>query len=123
MSPLCFTLKLLDDIKYSFDWAEDDIDQFDPYFNSVSDIVAPAILPPVNNTCEPVMSPLCFTLNFDDDIKYSFELADADINQLDEYDNLSSAIVAPAILPPVNNTCEPVISPLPFTLKFELLIK
>ena len=27
------------------------------------------ILPPVNNTCEPVTSPEAFTLNFEDDIK------------------------------------------------------
>ena len=58
-------------MKYSFGCADADIDQFEPYFNSVSDIVAPAIFPPVNNTCEPVMSPLCFTLNFDEDMKYS----------------------------------------------------
>ena len=106
-------------MKYSLSCAEADIDQLDEYDNLSSAIVAPAILPPVNNTCEPVTSPLCFTLNLEEDMKYSLSCADADIDQFDPYFNSVSDIVAPAIFPPVNNTCEPVMSPCVVTLKLD----
>ena len=39
----------------------------------------PAILPPVNSTLDPVMSPLAFTLNFDALIKNSSFVAEPEI--------------------------------------------
>ena len=67
-----------------------DIAQLDEYDNLSSVIVAPAIFPPVNNTCEPVTSPLCLTLKLLDEINTSFAVLEADIAQFVEYDNLSS---------------------------------
>ena len=60
----------------------------------VESISQPAILPPLNNTCEPVIWPLDFN------IKLSFE----ELIWVESNSN-------PPILPPVNNTCEPVILP------------
>ena len=45
------------------EFADDEIVQFVEYFNEDDAIVAPAIIPPVNNTCEPVTCPLCLALN------------------------------------------------------------
>ena len=59
-----------------------------------------AILPPSNNTEEPVICPLSFN------IKLSF----VEFNCVD-------ANSKPPIVPPLNNTCDPVMSPLAFILK------
>ena len=53
-------------------------------------------------------------------MKTSLSTLDADIAQFEPYDNLLFPIVAPAILPPVNNTCEPVISPVFLTVNTPL---
>ena len=90
-------------------------------FNILPSIVHPPTVPPVNKTAEPVISPLCLTLNLLEDIKTSLSTLDADIAQFEPYDNLVSAIVAPAILPPVNNTVDPVIWPLDFNIKLSLV--
>ena len=62
-----------------------------------------AILPPLNNTLEPVICPLDF----------NNKLSLVEFNCVD-------ANSKPPIVPPLNNTCEPVISPLAFTLKLLL---
>ena len=67
-SPLCFTLKKLEDIKYSSVFADDEITQFVEYFNEDDAIVAPAIIPPVNNTCDPVIFPVADICNLEEDI-------------------------------------------------------
>ena len=81
-------------------------------------IPLPAILPPVNNTCEPLISPLGVTWKFDEEIKYVASEAPSKWNELPCF-NFVESIVNPAILPPVNNTAEPVTSPSCLTLKFE----
>ena len=53
----------------------------------------------MNNTLEPVISPLCLTLKLEEDINNSSVLDDADIDQFGEYANSVLPKVAPAILP------------------------
>ena len=55
-----------------------DIKNVAPALNALLVNVNDPILPPVNNTCEPVTSPEAFTLNFDDDIKNSLFSAEPD---------------------------------------------
>ena len=75
--------------------------------------VHPPIFPPVNNTCEPLTSPSCFTLNALELIK---RVCVESLISTPVVVKLCSSIVKLAILPPVNNTLDPVISPVALTL-------
>ena len=57
-------------MKYLFPVADPLMKKLLQLLNVLSEIVNDAILPPVNNTSEPVMSPDAFTLNLEEDIKY-----------------------------------------------------
>ena len=119
MSPSGVTWKLDDDIKKSAEafpskWNEPSCCNFVPLISK------PAIFPPLKRTCEPVIFPVWSTLKALELIKRfcveSFISTPVVVK-------LWPSKVNPPIFPPVNKTDEPVILPLPFTLKLGLLIK
>ncbi len=73
-------------------------------FNIVLASSHPPTLPPVNNTCEPVICPLSF----------NFNISPTEITP--------DSTFKPATSPPVNDKADAVTSPLAFTLKLEALI-
>ena len=77
-------------------------------------IVHPAILPALNNTREPVISPVCFTLKLLELIK---RVWDESFISTPVVVKLWPSIVKLANFPPVNKTSEPVIWPLDFNIK------
>ena len=100
-SPFALTLNLLELIKKSFPVAEPDIKKLVPLDKVLLLIVNPAILPPVNNTLLPVISPEAFTLNLLELIKNSLLAAVPDIKKLVLLDNELLLIVNPPISPAV----------------------
>ena len=82
----------------------------------------PPTSPPSRDRADAVTIPWAFTLNEEAEINKSWPVAEALIKKL-SVDKASLDKLKAAILPPWNNTCEPVISPLAFTLKLLLDIK
>ena len=103
--PLAFTLKEEAEINKSSSVAEALIKKLSVDKASSVKLKA-AILPPLNRTFDPVISPLDFNTKLS--LVEFIWVADKS---------------KPPIVPPSNNTCEPVISPLALTLKLELEIK
>ena len=136
--PSCRTLNLLELIKNAVlkldASTELDIKKVVPALNALLVNVNDPILPPVNNTLLPVISPDAFILNFDADIKNSLFSADPDKKNPDPV--IASRVIAnppmfpvvafmlPVILTePLNNADEAVTSPFALTLNFDDDIK
>lgn len=75
-------------------------------------VTVPAMLTdPLNNADDAVTLPLALTLKFDAEIKKLSPVADPDIKKFVPV-KASPLNVKPPILPPLNNTLDPVICPL-----------
>lgn len=115
---------------------DDDIKNVEPAVNASLLRANEAILPPVNNTCEPVISPLPLTLNLDDDIKNPVPLLPGDpLMKNPEPVSAFCVITKPPIAPavavtvpviltdPLNKADDAVTLPFALTLKLDAEMK